>query len=117
MATRLLLLAGLLLGLVTPPSVAGEGQHCRDHVGAATTIAPHETGSTPHHHPAGDGEHRCPPVQCATAAHCAPSGLALASLPAELLPALAASEQGTRSPPAAVGRTLQPPTPPPDSPA
>ena len=117
MVTRLLLLAGLFLGLVTPPSMAGMEQHCQDHGAASSGMDHHGEGAPAHHLPAGDGGRDCPPVQCAVATHCANSGTALASGPAQLTPMLAAAGLGAYTSLPAAGRTLQPPTPPPDSPA
>lgn len=117
MVTRLLLLAGLLLGLVTPPSAAGMEQHCRDH-GAEMTAAGHPGEvPAPHHLPSGPANEHCPPVQCAVETHCATPALGLIAASVPLPLPFAAAGLADRTSRAPAGRTLQPPTPPPDSPA
>jgi hypothetical protein len=115
MVTRLLLLAGLLLGLMTPPSAAGMEQHCRDH-GAEMTAADHSgEAPAPHHLPSGPATDHCPPVQCAVETHCATAALGLITGSVTLPLPLAVAGLADRASLLPTGRTLQPPTPPPDS--
>lgn len=113
MLTRLLLLAGLFLGLITPPTPAAMEAHCQDHA-TAIAGADHHGGAPRHHSPMRDAGHHCPPVACAVAVHCSSVGGALLASAPELPAQFSTSLLGSQVARRVDGPTLQPPTPPPD---
>jgi hypothetical protein len=119
MLTRLFLLCALLLGVLTPPD-AGQAGYCVGQaadgpVGQEVAMAGHEGHQMPSPSSAPtDHRHRhCPPMDCPTAVHCvqvsAPPVIA-AALP----PAPRTSYLALRTATHLLGRTLEPPTPPPN---
>src|SRR6478735_11224370 len=106
MVTRLLLLAGLILGLVTPPPAAGMEQHCRDH-GAEMTADHSGEAPAPHHLPSGPATDHCPPVQCAVETHCTTAVLGLITGSVTLPLPLAVAGLADRAALPPTGRTLQ----------